>query len=114
MTSATLEQSSVADELVEEEVGRAHIDGESHSFVWIHDGEFAMSVLVDRPSQGEDAVRVLARLGPAEGAPQIKAVLADYRAHYLACATAERARPRPLEPGDLVPPEPFSEEARYA
>lgn len=114
MSSATLEQPAAGDELVEEEVGRAHVDGESHSLVWIHDSQYALSVLVDRPNQGEDKVRILARLGPAEGRPQVDAVIAEYRRHYLAGPADDRVRPRPLEPGDLVPAEPFSEEARYA
>ncbi|HVX32597.1 MAG TPA: hypothetical protein VHA80_05590 [Solirubrobacterales bacterium] len=79
------------------------IDDERHALIWIHDAERSVSVLVDRPLEGADTVRVVAVLGPAEDGPALEALVEDYRRNNCRQAPGRRPRPRALEPGDLAP-----------
>jgi hypothetical protein len=87
--------------LVQEEISTLRIDDERHALIWIHDAERSVSVLVDRPLEGADTVRVVGLLGPEEGHPAIGALVEDYRRNHCAQPAADRAGPRPLEPTDL-------------
>jgi hypothetical protein len=104
MSSATLEKPAPGGELVEEELGLARLDGERHSLVWIHDAERTVSVLVDRPNEGAEKVRVVGCFGSEEPMIAIETLIADYRTHYVNCPATERIPPRPVEPEDLVAP----------
>lgn len=96
-------------ELIETQLAKLRIDGERHSVVWLRNRERTVSVLVDRPEEGGEKMRLLGRFFPDESREAIDTLIDDYRAHYVKAAVAERIRPRALEPGDVMAPGPPGE-----
>ena len=104
MTSATLQRPAPDAELAEELLGVVRLDGDRHSLVWIHNPERTLSVLVDRPNEGAEKVRLLGTFAPEESRAAIETLIADYREHHIDRAPSERIHPRPIEPDDLIAP----------
>jgi hypothetical protein len=104
MSEAATGRPPAVDGLVEEEVTTVRIDDERHALVWIHDGERTVSVLVDRPLEGLDTVRVVGLFGPGEDRTAIDPLVEDYRRRHCALPRGARRGPRPLEPADLTAP----------
>jgi hypothetical protein len=102
-TARTRRRSAGAD-LTQEELATLRIEDERHALIWIHDAERAVSVLVDRPLEGSDTVRVVGLLAPEEGRAALAALIEDYRRSRCAPPAGRCPRPRALEPGDLSPP----------
>lgn len=90
--------------LVQEEIETLRVDDERHALIWIHDAERSVSVLVDRPLEGADTVRVVGRLDPREDRAALRPLIEDYRRNRCELPAAERPGIRPLEPADLCAP----------
>ena len=94
--------------LREERLGVVRIGGARHSLIWASDPGRAVSVLIDRPEQGEKIERLIGAFWPDEGFDVVEALAGDYEEHYVRRPREERIRPRPVDAADLMPPPPRS------